>query len=249
MKALIRSVRNGSRILYYTGLLHLFLALVFMILSGFDARIINDESIWLKPFRFAVSIFLFTWTYAWFTNYLESGKKIIAALNHIIALCMFIEIALISMQSIRGVASHFNVSTPFDATVFSVMGAVIGFNAFVMGIWFVIFVFFNKGGGQYRSSIIWGMFLFLLGNLAGYFIIRYGWPNPAAGMSDSIQITGWKTSFKDLRIPHAIGLHAIQALPFSMWLIIKTSWPENTIHAVGATYLALYLVSMVVALG
>jgi hypothetical protein len=249
MKALIKSVHDGSRVLYYTGLVHIILALLFLVLSGADARVINEESIWLKPFRFAVSIFLFTWTYAWFTNYCESGKKIIATLNSIIAISMFIEIILIAMQSVRGVASHFNVSTPFDAKVFSVMGAVIGFNAFVMGIWFVVFAFFNKGGGQYRSSIIWGMFLFLLGNLAGYFIIRYGWPNPAIEVSENMQVTGWKTNLKDLRIPHAVGLHAIQILPFSLWLIIKTGLPEKSVHVAGALYLVLYLTSLAVALG
>lgn len=249
MKTLIRSVHNGSRVLYYTGLINFFLAFIFMVLSGIDNRLIFNESIWFKPFRFAVSIFLFTWTYAWFTNYCESRIKVIATLNYIISICMFIEIILIAMQSLRGVASHFNTVASFDAKVFSVMGAVIGFNALVMGIWFVIFVFFQKGGGLFRTSIIWGMFLFLLGNLAGYLIIRYGWPNPAVGISESMQITGWKTNFKDLRIPHAIGLHAIQIIPFSMWLIIKTGLPENAIHAVGATYLTLFLVSLLVALG
>lgn len=202
----------------------------------------------MKSFRFAVSIFLFTWTYAWISRFYARKKRFVNTMNWIIATCMFVEIVLISMQAGRGVASHFNVSTPFDAAVFSVMGAVIGFNALIIGLLFVIFTWFDSGGGDYRYSVIWGMFLFLLGNFAGYLIIRYGWPDPAISLAQSLPVVGWKTGLNDLRIPHAIGLHAIQVMPLGMWVICKTEINRDAIHWIGGGYLLLYFLSLFLAI-
>lgn len=249
MTILIQSIKRGSNVLFSTGLFHLLLALGFLFLMGCDSREVNAERVWLKPFRFAVSIFLFTWTYAWFSGFYLKQKRAVRAMNWLIAICMFIQITLISMQAARGVASHFNVSTPFDAVVFSVMGAVIGFNALIIGVLFIVFVWFEKGGGDYRWAVVWGMFLFLLGNFAGYLIIRYGWPDTALQFAESLPVTGWRKGLKDLRIPHAIGLHAIQVMPLSMWFIIRSGMNRSMIHWTGGGYLMLYFFSLLVAMG
>jgi hypothetical protein len=242
--SLIRSIYHGSRPLFYTGSIHFLLGVVFLVLMGFDTRTVNLENVWLKPFRFAVSIFLFTWTYAWFTNFYQSNRKLVQVLNGIIAICMFIEIILIAMQAGRGVASHFNTSTAFDAAVYSVMGAAIGFNAFILGILFVLFAFFDKGGNSYRNAIIWGMFIFLWGNFAGYLLVRYGAPV----ITENITLTGWKPNMKDLRIPHAIGLHAIQILPVAMWIILKLHLNTRLIHVIGLLYLFIYFTTVCIAM-
>lgn len=248
MKGFIISCRKGSRVLFYTGLVHLLLIFVFLIMMGFDTRQVNFENVWLKPLRFAFSIWLFTWTYAWFSSFPKKNRKLFNVLNHLIALCMFIEIALIFFQAGRGVASHFNVDTPFDMTIFSIMGAVIGFNAVILGIWFLAFTFLEKKKAYYRSSIIWGMFVFLLGNLSGYLIIRYGWPTDILSSYSKLPITGWKETMKDLKISHAIGLHAIQLLPISQLLIKKFDAYKSLIHVAGIIYLALYFVALFYAL-
>ncbi len=248
MKMLLNRMHQGSRTLFYTGTIHLLLIFVFLILMGFDAREVNFENTWLKPLRFAFSIWLFTWTFAWFSNFIEKYKSFFRALNYLIAICMFIEIILISYQAARGVASHFNVVTTFDATIFSVMGAAIGINAAILGIWFLVFTFWEKGGQTYRSSIIWGMFIFLLGNLSGYLIIRYGWPTDLLTGYTKIPFTGWKKTMKDIKISHAVGLHAIQMLPISKFLISRLDGNKLLIHAVGITYLVLYFVALFYAL-
>jgi hypothetical protein len=234
--------------LFYTGLIHVVLIFIFMIMMGVDDRQVNFENVWLKPLRFAFSIWLFTWTYAWFSSFTKKHREFFNVLNHLIALCMFIEIALISFQAGRGVASHFNVHTPFDTTIFSIMGAVIGFNAVILGVWFLAFTFWEKKGDYYRSSIIWGMFVFLLGNFSGYLIIRYGWPTDMLSSHSKIPITGWKETMKDLKISHAIGLHAIQLLPISQLIIKKLDANKSLIHVVGITFLVLYFVALFYAL-
>jgi|TARA_R110000850_G_scaffold277086_1_gene422509 hypothetical protein len=247
MKTLLTRIRQGSRILFYTGTIHLALIFCFLILLGIDSREVNAENVWLKPLRFAFSIWLFTWTYAWFSGFVEKRKNIFNFLNHIIAICMIIEMSLITFQAARGVASHFNVQTVFDATIFSFMGAFIGFNAFILGIWFLLFVFWQKGGEDYRSSIIWGMTLFLLGNFSGYLIIRYGWPTEMLMSSSKMPVTGWKLNMKDLKISHAIGLHAIQVLPLARWLIKRFELNPDLIHGAGVMYLILYITGLLYA--
>jgi hypothetical protein len=244
MKAFILTIYQGSRVLFYTGLMHLLLIFAFFILYSFDAREVNYENTWLKPLRFAISIWLFTWTYAWFSSFTEKYRKLFNFLNHLIAICMIIEITLISFQAGRGVASHFNVAATFDAMIFSVMGAVIGLNAAVVGVWFMVFTFWEKQGGIYRSSIIWGMAIFLLGNFSGYLIIRYEWPADLLNSYSKIPFTGWKDTLKDLKISHAIGLHAIQVLPVSQLVIKRIDANKSGIHVVGITYLVLYFIAL-----
>lgn len=248
MKAFIRLLYYQSRVLYYTGLIHFVLAIVFLLLMGMDSRTVQQESVWLKPFRFAISIGLFTWTFAWFTGFIQKHTRTIRVLNRLIATCMFIEIILISMQSVRGVDSHFNVSTPFDATVFSIMGGVIGFNAIVVAIWFIVYSFFEKGGEEYRSSVSWGLLLFLLGNFSGYLLTRYGWPSAIPEVTQHMPLTDWKMSLKDLRISHALGLHAIQVLPLCRYVIGRLRWNGLLLHLAGVVYGVIYFLTVIYSL-
>lgn len=248
MRTLIQSVKQGSKVLYYTGFIHFILAVMFLLLMGLDTRTVHQELVWLKPLRFAVSIGLFTWTYAWFTGFVQKHIRIIRILNGLMAACMFIEITLISMQSVRGVDSHFNVSTSFDAIVFSIMGGVIGFNAIVLAVWFVVFSLFEKGGVEYRSAIVWGMFLFLLGNFSGFLLTRYGWPTTITENVQHMPFTNWKMNFKDLRISHALGLHAVQVLPLCQLVIGRFRMSSLWIHVAGIVYGIVYFLAVIYCL-
>ena len=237
MKKFIEKIKTGDKALYATGLVHLLLAGLFIILILIDDRTVNHESVWIKPFRFAISIFLFTWTYAWISQF-YTRRRLAGLLNYLIAGCMFIEIALISMQAFRGVASHFNISTHFDASVYSIMGAVIGFNAVLIGIHFILFSFFERKGGIYRTAFIWGMILFLLGNFTGYLMIQ----NFGAVAGESVAkagwlITNWKPSAGDFRIAHFLGLHAIQILPIMAFILYRFKKDRRLIHIGGLIYL------------
>ncbi len=237
MKSFIQSLYAGSRVLFLTGLLHLVLFFIFLTLSTIDTRIVYNESVWLKPMRFAISILIFTWTYAWISHLYLNRKNWVAVINGLMSICMIIEITLIFLQAARGIPSHFNVSTPLNAAIFSIMGGAIGLNAILLGIHFILFSFFDRGGGKYRSAIIWGMILFLLGNFAGYLMIRYGWPTAQQNLASAMPATGWKLKNGDIRILHALGLHAIQILPLSAWVLHKVNAHSRCIHWVGLLYL------------
>lgn len=244
MKNFIIQIKTGDRVLYITGLVHLILAALLIMLALSDHRIINHENVWMKPFRFAVSIFFFTWTFAWISKFYRH-RRLAGLLNYLIAACMFIEIGLIGMQAARGVPSHFNISTTFDATVFSIMGAVIGFNAVLIGIHFVMFTFIERGGELFRAAIIWGMILFLMGNFTGYLMIQNvgavaGEFNSEAGWF----ITNWMPSAGDFRIAHFLGMHAIQLLPALAFTLYKVEIDQRWVHAGGLIYFSVLLFLM-----
>lgn len=245
MKDLIEKIKTGDRTLYLTGLVHLMLAILFLALVFIDQRTIHHENVWMKPFRFAVSIFLFTWTYAWISRFYKH-KRLAGFINKIIAACMFIEIALIGMQAFRGVPSHFNIATPFDATVFSIMGGVIGFNAVLLVVLFVLFTFFERGGSMYRSAIIWGMILFLLGNFTGYLMVQNFGTVTGENLSPSAWfITNWNPSAGDFRIAHFLGLHGIQVMLIMSFAFQRKKIPPSRVHIVGAIYFCIMFYSMV----
>lgn len=244
MKNLIENIKTGDKALFITGFVHLLFTVLFLVLIFADHRTIPHENVWMKPFRFAVSIFLFTWTYAWITRF-YSYKRLTGFVNYLIAACMFIEIALIGMQACRGVPSHFNIATPFDSAVFSIMGGIIGFNAALLGVLFVLFTFFEKGGGKYRTAIIWGMILFLFGNFTGYMMVLNSGAVTGGNLSSSGWfITNWNPSAGDFRIAHFLGLHGIQVVLLMAFMIFKLELDSRLVHIVGAIYLCFLIYSM-----
>lgn len=243
MIKLITNISSADKNLYITGLIHLILAMLFLILGQVDDRMISVENAWLKPLRFAFSIWLFTWTFAWITS-LYSWKKMAKILNILISVCMFIEIALISMQAARGVPSHFNVSTSLDAMIFSIMGAVIGFNTVLIGCHFLLFLYTKKNRSTYNKAVIWGMILFLIGNFSGYLMIYTFSSIIHSPVNETgIWFTNWQPGNGDLRIAHFLGLHAIQVLPFSSWIIQKMNLSNHFIHLIGTVYLLILAVT------
>jgi hypothetical protein len=137
---------------------------------------------------------------------------------------------LIVMQVLRNTTSHFNQATPFDATVFTVMGAVI------TGIWLLtaIVALLLARRRFAESPIVWGVRLGLIVGLLGMAVaFLMTQPTPvqgvmiaatgsssiagahAVGVADGgpgLPIVGWSTEGGDLRVAHFVGLHGLQIL-------------------------------------
>ena len=54
-----------------------------------------------------------------------------------------------------------------------------------------------------------------------------------------IAAVGWSKEHGDLRIPHFLGLHALQVIPFLVWWRRKST--RQFVFAISGSYLALYL--------
>jgi hypothetical protein len=196
-----------------------------------DPRVITGAPAWLKPLKFAISIAIYGATLLWMLTFVPDRPRLTALLSWAVLLGFGAEMALIALQAARGTTSHFNEQTPFDAAVWRTMGAVIA------GMWLLTaFVAFLLARRRFAAApIVWGVRLglvvALLGMAVAFLMVS---PTPeqrtldeatgvapivgahAVGVADGgpgLPIVGWSTEGGDLRVPHFIGLHALQGLP------------------------------------
>ena len=226
MNRLVAEFDRRQPLLTRLGLAHLLLFFVLALLMPFDHRTITGVDIWLKPSKFALSIGTYLLTMAWFFGELQlrrhAVRAVAAAVAVAIALAMTTEQALITLQAARGTTSHYNFATPFDVAVFRTMGLGVALNSVAVGGALVLFLLHRDGPD--RAAYLWGIRLglavFLLGSLEGMQMIARG--AHTVGLADGgpgIFLFNWSTQAGDLRIAHFLGIHALQAMPATGWLI------------------------------
>jgi hypothetical protein len=251
-------------------------ALMLVVLAGaavglaVDPRLITDAPAWLKPAKFAVSIAIYTVTLAWIFTLIPEWTRTRRAVGWITAITMVIEIAIISTQAWRGTASHFNVGTMLDGVLFTVMGLAIVVQtvssvAVAVALWRHRFEDLSLGW-----ALRLGMTLTIVGAFTGGLMTRpttsqleaaragermtiagahtVGAPDGGPGLVG----TGWSTEHGDLRVPHFVGLHAVQALALVALLLARaglgTARRRRIIYITGTSYAALYVILLLQAL-
>ncbi len=198
-----------------------------------DPRTITGAPAWLKPAKFAVSIALFTLTLAWIFTYLPAWPRMRRIVGYTTSATLISEMVIIFLQAWRGTTSHFNVGTPFDGALWMVMGIAIATQtvASVAGAYALWRQPFTDRalGWALRLGVCglnpWASTGWLMtrptsdqleeareeGGLRVAGAHTVGAADGGAGLPG----TGWSLSHGDLRVPHFMGLHALQVLPFS----------------------------------
>ena len=267
---LLNRLWHASPPLTAVGALMLVLAGASLVGMLVDPRIITGASAWMKPFKFAVSTALYILTLAWIFGYLSDWPRVRRGVGWTTAIVFVLEVALIDTQAWRGTTSHFNVSTPLNAVLFFVMGGAILLQTFVsvavaVALWRQRFTD-NVLGWALRL----GMTLTIVGALTGPLMTRptaaqladvraggrmtisgahsVGGPDGGPG----VPVTGWSQEHGDLRVPHFIGLHAIQVLALIAVGLRQWRVPEavrlRTLLAAAASYASLFLLLLLGAL-
>ena len=235
-----------------------------------DPRIITGAPAWLKPAKFAVSITIYTITLAWIFTLLPEWVRTRRVVGWLTAVTMVIEIAIIGGQAWRGTTSHFNVGTVADAVLFTIMGTAIFIQTFAtiavaVALWRHRFQDMAVGW-----ALRFGMIITIGGALTGGFMTRptsaqleaaragermtiagahtVGAPDGGPGLAG----TGWSTEHGDLRVPHFVGLHALQVLPLvALWLgrlRVRGRLRERLVLMAAAGYAGLYVMLLTQAL-
>jgi hypothetical protein len=206
------------------AVIHLVVLAILLVLMLFDARQITGVNIWLKPAKFALSISVFMLTMAWLLGELQRPVWLISVITVAVIGAMSLEQFLITLQAARETTSHFNSSTPFDSAVFSLMGFGVAANSLTAMVVLVLFLCHDSGDRPaYWMGIRTGLVIFLLGSVQGFAMIANG--GHTVGGEDGgpgIPLLAWSNVAGDLRVAHFIGIHAIQVLPLSGWLIDRT---------------------------
>jgi hypothetical protein len=212
MRTVLADARRGHPGLYWLAVTMAALTLVTVALAVIDQRTLLGAPLWFKPLKFSVSILLYSATLAWMLSRLpgtamrRTGWAIAAALG--------LEQLIIVGQAARGVRSHFNDDTLFDALLYSIMGATI------TGLWLATvavalrFLRERPADRVTSSAVRLGLIVGLLGMAVGFLISGNG--GHAVGVPDGgpgLFFVGWSTTGGDLRIGHFVGMHALQLLP------------------------------------
>ena len=205
------------------GLLNAAIALFCLFAMGFDDRQLLGVSVWLKPLKFAISLFVFCATVTWLLSiypYTEKWKK---RIGNFFAFLVFIEISTIFIPAALGQMSHYNMTTPLNAIIFGIMGLAIHLTA--IGLLVIAVQSFYKNLNT-SKSIIWAirfgwlaMFLAFYGGeiMIGQSAHNVGIPDGGEGMA----VTNWSQHGGDLRVMHFFGIHALQILPFLVFILHK----------------------------
>ncbi len=204
-----------------------------------DPRLITGAPAWLKPAKFGLSISIYTATFIWLLHCVQGHRRIVRLIAWVTAMGLLIEMALITMQVIRGTASHFNVSTPFDAAVWSIMGASIVCIWTANLILGIVLLRQRFADAAFAWALRLGVFISLIGMGIAFFMtpptsaqlttVKAGGGLPIAGAhavgvtdgGSGLPIVGWSTVGGDLRVPHFVGLHGLQLLPLLSWLLVR----------------------------
>ena len=205
----------------------------------FDPRVLTGAPIWVKPFKFALSLGIYGLTIAWMLSVLPRRSRVGEWAAVVIVAVAVIEEAIIVLQAARGTTSHYNEATPFDAALWKAMGLSI-MMLFVSHL--IIAVAALRQKIQDRTiayGMRLGLGLSLLGMLAAVpMVIPRGEPEidgvagaHSVGVPDGgpgLPFLGWSTTGGDLRIGHFFGLHALQALPLLAFLLTRTALGDRT---------------------
>ena len=191
-----------------------------------DPRILTGVPIWLKPFKFAISLSLYAVTLAWMLTLLPRRSRVAEWAATVIVAAASIEIVVIVLQAARGTTSHYNETSPLNDALWQSMGSAI---MVLFAAHFVIAVVVLRRRIADRASayaIRLGLGLALLGMLAAIPMVlppgaTFGQAH-TVGLPDGgpgLPLVGWSTVGGDLRIGHFVGLHGLQALPLLALLL------------------------------
>ena len=176
-----------------------------------------------KPATFGLSFGLTLINVTWIASFIPLKDRSRALLIGVFAATCTLETLLVSLQTWRGVPSHFNVETPFDAAV----ARALAFGGFTLvAIITVLTVAVFRHGGALppplRLAIRAGFVALAGAQVAGAVMIGTGMRLVFDGDPQRAYTTGgW------LKPAHAVLMHGILVLPLLAWLISRTNWDDQ----------------------
>lgn len=221
MRLFLPELYKRNRLLFLMGWYHLVMFFFCLGLMSFNHQIISGENSWAKPARYFLSSGICVWTLGWIFYYVHS-KSVIRICSWLAGLSLFFETAIIFLQSKRGVASHFNNSSPFDSMMYTLM--VLLMAVFLMTLTYFTFAFFTQKKMPISQHFTWGIKMgllnFLIFSVAGIIMFvkmghTIGGHSGAAGMP----FFNWAYKYGDLRISLFMGIHSLQIIPLLSYFL------------------------------
>ena len=99
-----------------------------------DPRMITGAPAWLKPFKFAISITLYSFTLLWMLSFVQGRRFLVNMVSLVTLLAFVVEMIIVVTQVLRATISHFNAASAFEGHCSRSTGG------FVAAIWTMNFV-------------------------------------------------------------------------------------------------------------
>jgi hypothetical protein len=229
MNTILRDWSKSNPWMTIGMVLQIVLAALALLGMAFDKREILGLNPWIKPFKFDISVFIMIATLAIFLSGLHRFSTLRLWVGGSFAIALTFENLLIALQALRGVRSHMNYTTPFNAKVFALMGLMLPI--VTVAIILTLCLYFAEQP-NWSKAVTWGIRLGLLLLLAGFsegalMVMHGGHTVGAADGLAGLPITNWSRRHGDLRIAHFFALHAVQALPILGYLCSRMPVAER----------------------
>ena len=200
-----------------------------------------------KPTTFGLSFGLTLVNVTLITSFLPLKNRSRTLLLGLFTTACALETFLVSLQTWRGVPSHFNVETPFDAAIAQTL-AVGGFTLVAIIIVLTVAVFRHGGAlpPAVRLAIRAGFVALVGAQVVGGVMIATGMRLVFGGDPQGAYATGgW------LKSVHGVLMHGILVLPLLAWLIARTNGDERSqkrgVRAAVAVYALVVAVTLLAA--
>jgi hypothetical protein len=224
--AAIESIGTAERLWWGAAVLFLLAFICMGVAHRFDPRVIGSENVWVKPLKFAISTAVHFATIALAVHYLRpawGANAWMSGLAIVSITAAFLEVGYIAVQGARGLPSHFNVSTPTYAILWSLMAAgavlvlapmaVVGVLALAddQARW-PLAIRVGVAAGMIGGAVLTLVTAFRLGANMSHFV------GPVPLDDTRMALTGWSLRGADLRPAHFLATHMAQAVPIASLL-------------------------------
>lgn len=215
MLSFISELRRRNSLLALAGWLCWLGAFICMLLYQADHTFVTGINAWIKPIKFFGSIAIASWSMAWLLFYLDAPKKV-KIFSWMMVITMFIEMAIIVYQAANGRRSHFNITTPLNSILFSIMGVAI--LTFTIWTGYICILFFKQKKFNIPDTYVWGirlglLFFVIFSFEGGLMVQRMAHTVGGIDGSPGLPLFNWSREYGDLRVAHFFGMHSLQILP------------------------------------
>lgn len=217
----VAELGTAERLWWAAAILFLVAFLVMGVAQRFDGRMLGPEGVWAKPLKFAISTTVHFGTIALAIYWLRpawSGSGWMTALAIASIAAAVFEVAYIAWQGGRGLPSHFNVSTPAYAALWSLMALAAVVVLAPMGVVGVLAAIDDQARwptvvrvgvaiGMIGGAILTLVTAFRMGANMSHFV------GPPPSDVDAVPLTSWSLHGADLRPAHFFATHMAQVIP------------------------------------
>lgn len=238
----MRQNLKKNKVLFWLGFIHLFIFIALFVYSFFNEISILGINSMLKPMKFALSIWVYSWTMALILNYVTDNNKV-KVYSWVAVICLGFEQLAITYQAFKGELSHFNTSNTLGIILFAFMGIFI----LIITLWtaYITFIFLKQKTYNLEPAIVLsikiGLVFFVVFSLfGGYISSLQGHTVGGTDGSNGLLVLNWSTLFGDLRVAHFFGIHSLQLIPLLALVISKYFNSPKSLIAV-KTFSIVYL--------